>query len=181
MIRIAYACKKIIKRYNLIAMSSQEHQFATPPPYWGPFPGETPELYEKLGVWKIYKAIKPHFPTFFIGDFSMKHGIDTDINVARRREPNLPDPNQLTKQDKLERYVEWTKRNEKTHIIGFFGFMALTALILQEQDSTSGIFASAVAATNVAINVYPIMLQRYNRLKAYRALGGLSLNEPGGQ
>lgn len=145
-----------------------------PGPYWGPFPGETPEMYERLGVRSIYRAIKPHFPKQLVGDFSIEQGRDTDVAVARRRESELPSPQQLTKQDRLERYVEWTKRNEKIHIVAFLAQNACTAVILKDPDSIDAIAASAITLSNIVFNVYPIMLQRYNRLKAYRILDKLA-------
>lgn len=149
-------------------MSEENSEFTVPSPYWGPFPGETPELYERLAVPTIYKAIKPHFPEFFIGDFDMKQGRPTGTD------PNSESHTEPTREEKLQRYVDWTKKNEKIHLGGLAVFGAFSAYFFQRDDAIGAALGTTYGAANVMLNLYPIALQRYNRLKAYRVITRLA-------
>ena len=128
--------------------------------YWGPFPGETPELYEHLGI-RFFKKYMP-FPT---GDFvGKKVGMPSIL------------PSEGSTEDRLESLVERTKSLETIHlmsltIMGFLGLIGeCTSLVDKHQIKDFTI----ISASNIVINAYPIMLQRYNRLRAGRALIALT-------
>lgn len=148
-----------------------EASYSTPKPYWGPFPGETPELYERMGVWHVYKTIKPHFPKSLIGDFDLKKGRP---RLANDDSEATQPAEELTKQEKLQNYVDWTKTNEKIHLGGLAVIAAMSSFMFHQQETLDNIAGAAFSVGNAAINVYPILLQRYNRLKAYRVLGTLT-------
>lgn len=155
-------------------MDESSSEFKVPGPYWGPFPGETPELYERIGVMWVYnEALKPYFPKFFIGDFSIKHGVDASGKSKRAELEASADIELPTKTESLTRYTEWTKKNEKIHLWGFLGFTALNKVLMETldmQNAADKAFVIGFAVCNVAVNIYPIMLQRHNRLRAYREL-----------
>lgn len=165
--------KKNVDAINSGDTQPPEANFTTPKPYWGPFPGETHELYERMGIWHIYKTIKPHFPKSLIGDFDLKQGHPrptTDDGAADQP------AEELTKQEKLQNYVDWTKTNEKIHLGGLAVCAALSVYLFHQQEALDNIAGAALSVSNAAFNAYPILLQRYNRLKAYHALGALATN-----
>lgn len=124
-------------------------------------------------MWVYNEALKPYFPKFFIGDFSMKYGVEVS-GKNKRTELKISDAVEIpTKQERLTRYTEWTKKNEKIHLWGLLGMATLNKVLMEVSDMQN--FADravviGIAVCNVAVNIYPIMLQRHNRLRAYREL-----------
>lgn len=126
--------------------------------YWH-LPGETPVLYERFGV----DTFKKWMPS--TGDY-MRHKFAIE---AGGLEP------QLSMQDNLEKLVHTTKVVELAHY-------ALTAAIGAEElimympgePVKNVIMGTYFGVTQLLVNAYPIMVQRYNRLRAYKALGVLA-------
>ena len=128
--------------------------------YWAPFPGETPELYEHLGI-RAFKKYMP-FPT---GDIVGKIvGMPSIL------------PSEGSPEERLRSLVEKTKFLEQIHLVGLtiMGTLGLVGecTTLSELQPIKSL--AVISASNIVINVYPIMLQRYNRLRAGRALAALS-------
>jgi glycosyl-4,4'-diaponeurosporenoate acyltransferase len=110
-------------------------------------------LYEQLGA----LLIKRYVPTG--GDLVMHH--------LRRDHPGR---RWVTRScESLRRYERRTRLNESIHLIGFIGFAVLTA-----EKSVSGslsLFGFTVAISlNLLFGLWPVVLQRYNRLRLYRAI-----------
>ena len=149
-----------------------EQNFSYKPPepsrhgYWGPLPGESPELYRALGVPTLERIILTRVPKFWRGDFNMEAGRDLGVEV--RPETIIP-PAELTRQERLERFVSFTRRNEAAHI-ATFAALGTIGLCTFEGSWAGTSFAVLVGAVNVVMNLPPILVQRYNRLRAYRLL-----------
>lgn len=63
------------------------------------------------------------------------------------------------------------KERKNTHM--GMGMATLNKVLMEVSDMqnfTDRAFAIGLAVSNVAVNIYPIMLQRHNRLRAYRKL-----------
>ena len=59
--------------------------------------------------------------------------------------------------------------NELIHLVGFIGFTVLIAT--KFASGSLGVFGLTVAlALNLIFGLWPVVLQRYNRLRLYRAI-----------
>src|SRR5580704_15486732 len=69
----------------------------------------------------------------------------------------------------LCRYERKTRLNESIHLIGFVGFTAPAASKFASGSLTA--FGLTVALiVNLILGLWPVVLQRYNRLRLYRAI-----------
>ena len=107
---------------------------------------ESPELYEKLGI----RTYKKYMPT--TGDLMYKY-------VWKK----LGASNQVTlKPDSIEAALSTTTACEKLH----YAFLAVYSVAMYHSYESGNMAGLAVnTALNTLINVYPIMLQRYNRMR----------------
>ena len=71
-------------------------------------------------------------------------------------------------QGELENFVNFTKGAEQTHL--FLGAFIYTPLMTVGLMAGSYSFASSIAVANLLINIYPMMVQRYNRIRATQIL-----------
>jgi glycosyl-4,4'-diaponeurosporenoate acyltransferase len=114
---------------------------------------ESERLYEKLGA----RILKRYVPT----------GGDLVLRRLRRRNPAIRWVTASV--HSLRSYERRTRLNESVHLIGFVGF-----LVLAVSKFTSGslsAFALAVAlALDLILGLWPVVLQRYNRLRLYRVI-----------
>ena len=93
-----------------------------------------------------------------------------DLVMARLRR-NHPERRWVTSSlQSLWRYERKTRLNESIHLIGFIGFTVLAVLKFGSGSLTvlGLIFALAL---NWILGLWPVVLQRYNRLRLYRAVG----------
>jgi glycosyl-4,4'-diaponeurosporenoate acyltransferase len=68
---------------------------------------------------------------------------------------------------KLKR-LEWeTKRNEVIHLLAL---LLITCILLVKSPQLSAMQVLLIFAINLYVNVYPIFVQRYNRLRIVRLL-----------
>ncbi|HSX31724.1 MAG TPA: hypothetical protein VLF43_00545 [Candidatus Saccharimonadales bacterium] len=124
--------------------------------YWR-LPGESPELYAALGV----VVFKKYMPTS--GDLMVRRFPSLSI---------LPSGVEGSRESRLEKLVDNTKILEKIHL----GTTALTGVIQAGVHLMPGYNKytdAALAGVQLITNVYPIMVQRYNRLRAFRVLDHL--------
>lgn len=114
------------------------------------------------------RAILRWVPDFFRGNFNMEAGRDLGVAVGPEK---IPDPAELTPQGRLERFVDFTKTNEAAHVVTFavVGALAIGGTVAEGGWLGTSIGAFFTAA-NVVANIPPIIVQRYNRLRAYRLL-----------
>jgi hypothetical protein len=114
---------------------------------------ESERLYERLGA----LLVKRYVPT----------GGDLVMRRLRRHHPGrrLATSN-LTSLCQLERR---TRLAELIHLIGFVGFTVLAASKVATGSLTPFGFAVA-SALNLILGLWPAVLQRYNRLRLYRAI-----------
>lgn len=114
---------------------------------------ESERLYEELGA----LFIKRYVPTG--GDLVM-HWLRRDHPNRRWVTPSF---------ESLRRYERRTRLNESIHLIGFIGFTALAA-----EKFISGSLApfglTVAMILNLLLGFWPVVLQRYNRLRLYRAI-----------
>lgn len=114
---------------------------------------ESESLYRKLGV----VFFKEHNP--FTGDPA----------IRRKR---LNSPVTIRPRGEFLRDVESeTRRNEAVHVIGLIGLSLVMGM-----DSVIGNIQSMVLlfGLNSVLNIYPIMQQRYNRIRVQKVFGRIS-------
>ena len=109
-------------------------------------------IYELIGI-KIYKKYLP-----------------TTGDLARRRKKikqiNLGNSNRY---EELYRYERKTRNYELRHIIGAILFIVIRFLFDSKLRLTVLDF-TILPAMNLYINIYPIFLQRYNRIRILKIL-----------
>jgi predicted histidine transporter YuiF (NhaC family) len=69
----------------------------------------------------------------------------------------------------LLQYERKTRLNELIHLIGFIGFTVLAASRFASSSLTV-LGLSLALALNLIFGLWPVVLQRYNRLRLYRAI-----------
>jgi Glycosyl-4,4'-diaponeurosporenoate acyltransferase len=118
---------------------------------------ESERFYERLGA----LVIKRYVPTG--GDL-----------VMRRLRRNHPERRWLNSNlQSLWRYERRTRLNESIHLVGFVAFTALAASKFAS-GSLSVLGLIFALALNLVFGLWPVVLQRYNRLRVYRAIDRLS-------
>jgi glycosyl-4,4'-diaponeurosporenoate acyltransferase len=107
-------------------------------------------IYEFIGI-KLYKKYLP-----FTGDIARKKKNTTQIKS-----------NTKGRFDELYSYERETRRNELIHI---FGLILCIGLMLIYSKEISGIDLVFLILLNLYLNIYPIFLQRHNRLRIIKVL-----------
>lgn len=111
---------------------------------------ESQDAYEKIGV----RTFKKFMPTS--GDYVYRY-VWKKIGA-----PDWVKPGDI---ESLKRMQVFTRVYETIHV----SFLAIGAGVMVSQLSEGNMNAAAfTAAISTLINVYPIMVQRYNRLRLYR-------------
>ena len=114
---------------------------------------ESERLYERLGA----LLIKRYVPT----------GGDLVMRRLRRRHPER---RWVTSSlQSLWQYERRTRLNELIHLIGFIGFTVLAASKFAS-GSLTVLGLTFALALNLIFGLWPVVLQRYNRLRVYRAI-----------
>jgi hypothetical protein len=114
---------------------------------------ETERLYRRLGA----LILKRYVPT----------GGDLVMRWLRRRHPErrLIDPST----ESLRRFERWTRIAEAVHLVSFAVFTRLALRRLSAGSLSRAGFTVAMVL-NLALGLWPVVLQRYNRLRIYRAI-----------
>jgi 23S rRNA maturation-related 3'-5' exoribonuclease YhaM len=115
-------------------------------------------IYELIGI-KIYKK---YLPT--TGDIARKRRKITQIKISK-----------VDIIDELYKYERKTRDYEWRHIIGAIVFIILTFILDRKLTALDWIFLPAL---NLYINIYPIFLQRYNRIRIIKILHNLGQPSP---
>ncbi len=114
---------------------------------------ESERLYERLGA----LLIKRYVPT----------GGDLVMGRLRR---NHPGRRWVTSGfQSLWKYERKTRLNESIHLIGFIGFTVLVARKFAS-GSLSALGLAFALILNLIFGLWPVVLQRYNRLRLYRVM-----------
>ena len=114
---------------------------------------ESERLYERLGA----RVIKRYVP----------RGGDV---VMRRLRRHHPERRWVTSSlQSLCTYERRTRLNESIHLVGFVGFTGL-AVSKFAAGSLTAVWLTVVLALNLILGLWPAVLQRYNRLRLYRAI-----------
>jgi hypothetical protein len=114
---------------------------------------ESERLYERLGA----LLIKRYVPT----------GGDLVMQRLRRHHPGR---RWVTSNiHSLRRYEQRTRLNESIHLIGFIGFSVLAAKKFAS-GSLSAFGLTVALILNLLLGLWPVVLQRYNRLRLYRVI-----------
>lgn len=112
---------------------------------------ESEEMYEKVGI----KTFKKYIPT--TGDLVNKYfwkKIDPGDFVNKG-------------ESSLKNFETFTRVCETIHL-SFFALMAGEAAVeLATGNASAAAFTTGI---NILVNAYPIMLQRYNRIRLFRAI-----------
>lgn len=147
--------------------------------YWGPLPGESVLLYERLGVPAIYENIQPHVPRGLRGDFNLAKGTEAKADWFGHELPQPEPPTPPSRRERIEAMITFTKKNELIHLGGLAVFGVLGGLFIKYGDPVWTGVGALLEATNIPVNVYPIMLQRYMRLRGYRVLDAIRRHDKG--
>ena len=107
-------------------------------------------IYECVGI-RLYKK---YLPT--TGDIARRQKNIVQINLGKGKRIK-----------ELYKYEKQTRNYELRHIIGFVGFIILIFVIDKKLNLFDFMFLTIL---NLYINVYPIFLQRYNRIRIIRVL-----------
>jgi glycosyl-4,4'-diaponeurosporenoate acyltransferase len=107
-------------------------------------------IYEFIGI-KIYKK---YLPT--TGDIVRQRRKIIQIKISKAEII-----------DELYKYEKKTRNYEWRHIIGAFIFILLTIMLDRKLTVFDWIFLPIL---NLYINIYPIFLQRYNRIRIIKLL-----------
>ncbi len=107
-------------------------------------------IYERVGI----KTYKRYLPT--TGDIIRKRRKITQIKISNSG-----------KLEELYKYERKTRNYEWRHIIGAIIFIVLTVMIDRKLTILDWIFLPIL---NLYVNIYPIFLQRYNRIRIIRVL-----------
>jgi len=113
---------------------------------------ESPELYEKLGI-KVYKK---YLPTS--GDLMLRHVWKRLFKEGFLKNGSI---------EELEKLRDTTKLYEAIHTGAFGLYTGLNAYALSSNRISLSVF---LGISNLLQNVYPIMLQRYNRLRVSKII-----------
>jgi dihydrofolate reductase len=115
---------------------------------------ETERFYELLGA----RLLKRYVPT----------GGDLVMRWLRRRRPGA----RLVRGSNLESlrgFERWTRVAELVHLVGFMGFAALAGWRFAD-GSLSRTWLGAALVLDLTFGLWPVALQRYNRLRVTRAI-----------
>lgn len=107
-------------------------------------------IYDFIGI-KLYKK---YLPT--TGDIARKYRNIVQIKPSKS--------NRITE---LYNYEKQTRNYELRHIIAMAGFVALIFIIDKKLSFYDAAFLTVL---NLYINLYPIFLQRYNRIRIIKVL-----------
>lgn len=128
-------------------------QFSTLDFWFRPRRFESERFYERLGA----LVLKCYVPTG--GDL-----------VIRRLRRHHPDRRWVTSTlQSLCQYERRTRLNELIHLGGFIGCTILVAVKFAAGSMTV-LWLIIASALNVTLGLWPVVLQRYNRLRLYRAI-----------
>jgi glycosyl-4,4'-diaponeurosporenoate acyltransferase len=104
----------------------------------------------------------------FIGINLYKKYLPTTGDIVRKRRNIVQiELNKSGRINELYRYERQTRNYELRHIIGTIGFIAMIFIIDKRLNSFDLFFLSTL---NLYINIYPIFLQRYNRIRIIKFL-----------
>ncbi len=115
---------------------------------------ETPELYERLGI-RILKRYVPTGGDFFIQRFGVR-----SVQVQGNLEAMI-------------HFEQLTRIQEGIHVFAFLGFLIFSSFRLAKHKTSFLDFLFAVLVY-VLLILSPAALQRYNRLRIYRAISILA-------
>jgi len=128
-------------------------RFSTLDAWFRPKSFESERLYEQLGA----LILKRYVPTG--GDL-----------VMRRLRRDHPDRRWVTSSlQSLRLYERRTRLNESIHLVGFIGF-AVLAVSKFASDSLTALGLTVALVLNLILGLWPVVLQRYNRLRLYRVI-----------
>ncbi|MCB0647713.1 MAG: hypothetical protein KDC49_13685 [Saprospiraceae bacterium] len=111
---------------------------------------ENKTIYDFVGI-KVFKKYLP-----FTGDIARKWANKKQINLDR-----------TTRNEELYRYELETRKNEMRHLFALIAFVLLIFIIDKKLNVFDVIFLTTL---NLVLNIYPIMLQRYNRIRIIKVL-----------
>jgi hypothetical protein len=107
-------------------------------------------IYDLIGI-RLYKK---YLPT--TGDIARKYRNIVQIRLGKSYRIN-----------ELYKYEKQTRKYELRHLLGIAGFIAMIFIIDKKLSFFDLVFLSAL---NLVINIYPIFLQRYNRIRIIEML-----------
>lgn len=110
---------------------------------------ESEALYRRLGV-TVFKKYLPNG-----GDIAVRRGAYSGM------------PSTGTRIERMQALEQLSRRSEGIHVGGFAVYSALM-IVAEKMLVTPPVLSAAYGGLNILVNVYPIMLQRYNRVRINR-------------
>jgi glycosyl-4,4'-diaponeurosporenoate acyltransferase len=99
--------------------------------------------------------------------FFKRYLLPTELLVNRLRGGTAMQGGQDILKVELKRLVWETKRNEVIHLLAL---LLITCILLVKSPQLSAMQVLLIVAVNLYVNVYPIFVQRYSRLRIVRLL-----------
>jgi glycosyl-4,4'-diaponeurosporenoate acyltransferase len=116
----------------------------------------------------MVELLRPESIYEFLGvKFFKNYLLPTEHLVRHLRGGKALRGGQAHMQTDLKRLLWETKRNEAIHVLGLLLFGAV--LLINSAENSIAEWLVIVAA-NLYVNVYPILIQRYNRIRLKRLL-----------
>ena len=137
------------------------------------------DLSDAFDLWFRPKRYESEHGYERLGALLIKHYVPTggDLVMRRLRRDQAGRRWVTSSFESLRRYERRTRLNEAIHLIGFVGFTTLA--IAKFVFGSLGAFGLTVAMTlNLMLGLWPAVLQRYNRLRLYRAMDFCSRVQP---
>ena len=137
--------------------------------YWQILPGESTRLYNKLGV----RLFKKYMPT--TGDWMLKHFWYRCGLLQRGTVSYIP-----SRKQGLAALIGATKALEFVHLALLVVTSVGLGRAIVQDHSLKNILTIVVGwhVINLPANVYPILVQRYNRMRARTALRKMQQHQP---
>lgn len=127
-----------------------------------------PKSFELKGQGRLYRAL---------GVRVFKHYLPTSGDlVSRHRGIRRIDPRSVGRSHALRQYERVTRSYESRHLFGAASMLAISWWAIAIHHKGSWV---ALLAANALINGYPIMIQRYNRVRLSNALRHLEAQRGG--
>ncbi len=126
------------------------------------------KCYSRFDVWFAPKRFESERPYERLGAPVIKRYVPTGGDlVMRRLRRGHPERRWVTSSlQSLWQYERRTRLNELIHLIGFIGFTVLAA----SKFAWGSLTVPGLIFALVIFGLWPVVLQRYNRLRLYRAI-----------
>jgi len=128
-----------------------------------------PKQFEKSG--RIYELAGVRFyQRLYLATYGKT--AEVIISIISRKKTKIYSFKALGGREKLESFETITRQVETIHVLFGIAFSVMTAFKAPfAQPPHLARFLCGAIATNILVNIFPILLQRFNRARLYRLIG----------